>query len=154
KGLVDGTFQDARTLAFQQPVRAMLGGDFDRDGHDDVFLFFKSDSGTERPVRFMFGEGAGYFRLGEDFTGDNTWFGQFNPRVDNWPDLVTTDSAAGTIQFWFGTAQGSFDPGPTLSVGPAPTRVLTTDLDGDGDEDLAFRNGRGYGDEATLVFSK
>src|SRR5262249_50883427 len=114
----------------------------------------KSDSGTERPVRFMFGEGAGYFRLGEDFTGDNTWFGQFNPRVDNWPDLVTTDSAAGTIQFWFGTAQGSFDPGPTLSVGPAPTRVLTTDLDGDGDEDLAFRNGRGYGDEATLVFSK
>jgi uncharacterized delta-60 repeat protein len=160
KGLGNGSFVDPRTITFERPVRALASGDFDRDGkRDDVLAFMRSESGADRPVRFMFGDSLGNFRLGEEFTGDMTWFGHFNASVDSWPDLVTVDVDpntflfTGAVQFWFGAATGSFNAGPIVSVPPGSLRILTADFGGDGRDDLAFRHRTTHPYDTTLVKS-
>ena len=62
---------------------------------------------------------------------------------DGKPDLVTTSLRQNTVSVLLGNGTGTFSPGQTLAVGPAPTSVAVADLNGDGRPDLVTTNADG-----------
>jgi hypothetical protein len=138
---------------------ADLDGDGDQDlvsandgSADSLTVFFQQSSGGFDPSPLVlsvpgsppFGSGP-VCVVAADMDGDGD------------PDLVSANGgAADNLTAFFQTSSGSYDPDPLIIGGIAttntPVSVLTADLDGDGDLDLASSNGGP--DNLTVFFQR
>jgi hypothetical protein len=132
-------------LAPERHVGSEAGGvfmavaDLDRDGAADVV--------TEAGTVFL-GDGSGGFPEVPTFplpSGPSSFTsGDFD--ADGAPDLAVAHiyDAAGAVTNLVSVLRaagpGSFDPAQALTVGRAPQEIVTADVDGDGDLDLATAN--------------
>jgi hypothetical protein len=119
-------------------------GDFDNDGHTDLFFFWKR-AGTNR---FFYGNSVGRFNEVDDpiaatainSSADSVLTGDFDG--DDHTDLLFFWKQPGTNRFFYGDDLGSFtyagDPIATTSINGSPDSVLTGNFDGDGRTDLLF----------------
>jgi hypothetical protein len=119
-------------------------GDFDNDGHTDLFFFWKR-AGTNR---FFYGNSVGGFNEVDDpipatsinSSADSVLTGDFDG--DRHTDLLFFWKQPGTNRFFYGNGLGSFtyvgDPIATTSINSSADSVLTGDFDGDRRTDLLF----------------
>ena len=55
---------------------------------------------------------------------------------DKKPDLAVANTQDSTVSILLGNGDGTFQSGPTVSVGPAPVALSGADFNGDGKLDL------------------
>ena len=141
-----GTFPTGLSLA--SVVRA---ADFDGDGVLDLAASYNSRAGGSATGFVLRGLGGGQFGppvgAATGASGVNFVVGDFN--ADGRADLATPFSGLGAsgpaasdagIAFGAGKAAGGFDPVTLLSP-EAPGQLAAADFDGDGQTDLAYREG-------------
>jgi hypothetical protein len=119
-------------------------GDFDNDGHTDLFFFWKR-AGTNR---FFYGNSVGRFNEVDDpiaatainSSADSVLTGDFDG--DHHTDLLFFWKQPGTNRFFYGNGLGSFtyagDPIAATAINSSPDSTLTGDFDGDRRTDLLF----------------
>jgi len=137
----DGTLTLAGTLS--GGGRAVQVGDVNQDGHLDLV----GAQRQTRSVRIFLGDGTGAFTLDRTVTLeyfydlDALTIGDLNG--DGRLDFATASTYGDWVNVFFRQADGSYLAGPVLSVGNGkdPRGVLATDVDADGDLDLATANG-------------
>lgn len=140
-----------------EPV--MLVGDFDGNGRSDILamntttgqvqMWLASGTGCSvtQPANCTFTKNTslsptftpGYPPLLGDFDGDGR------------TDILTWSSDAKTIQILL--ASTNFTTGPTITVSPSNSGILTGDWNGDGKTDLAFIPGESCSSPAQLYLS-
>ncbi len=139
RGLGNGLFGFATEFATGESVD-VASGDLDEDGFQDVVAVIKS---TDRVVS-MTGDGAGGFQLNGPFvvglSPERVAIGDFDG--DTVLDVVTANESPPNITLRPGNGNGFLSP-ITATVptgGGEPLDLLATDLDDDGDLDLAVVN--------------
>src|SRR6266567_2696361 len=143
----DGTFQAARSLPIGTHPALVAVGDFNGDGKPDLAISSVGDN----TVSVLLGNGDGTF-LAPQVTpvGLNPWYfavGDFNGDgkldlavADYGCPLDCTSSPSNTVTVLLGNGNGTFLPGPSLTVGNGPAGVAVGDFNGDGRQDLAVAN--------------
>ncbi len=140
----DGVQEQGVTLCVADPVeilstngqvRTVLAYDVDVDGHTDIvavtptaiYLRFGAPGGLGAAVRRLHG-------------GDlpDIAIGRFDD--DARPDLAITDRTGDRVLVSYDFGDGGLGIDATYAVADGPTRVRTSDLDGDGFDDLAVLN--------------
>jgi len=137
----DGTLTLAATLS--GGGRSVQVGDVNQDGHLDLV----GAQPQTRVVRIFRGDGTGAFTLDRTvgleffYAPDALTIGDLNG--DGRLDFATASTYGDYVNVFFRQADGSYLAGPVLSVGNGtdPRGVLATDVDADGDLDLATANG-------------
>src|SRR6266699_918738 len=149
----DGTFQAARSVYFASGggfpwyvVTADFNGDGKLDlavsnyGDNSFSVLLGNGDGTFQPPRTLpIGTHPALVAVG-DFNGDGK------------PDLAVADygcpldctsSPSNTVTVLLGNGNGTFLPGPSLTVGNGPAGVAVGDFNGDGKPDLVITNHHG-----------
>jgi hypothetical protein len=130
-----GQFQLERSFDVGGAPKAVVAGDFNRDGRTDLVL----GHDFEQWVRIYLGaEGGGYakpmqFQVGlspaaiasADFDGDGRL------------DLITADHASSELSFLHGEKSGTFAPRVAYAAVGLPTSLVVRDFDDDGRLDVA-----------------
>ncbi len=125
----------------------VITADFNRDGRLDL-AFEIIDSGFDRHVEIVLGQGDGSFRhkeggAGGDRTSD---LAAADMNGDGIPDLVVADSEGPSprIDVFFGRGDGTFERRQTYRDPATPERLMSGDVNGDGKPDvLALMSGDG-----------
>lgn len=136
-GRGDGTVQGAQRVVFDTGAGNLISGDFNGDNLPDLVV-----SG-QLGISTALGNGDGTFQPNHDVSlGDaaSTTIGQvaagdFNQ--DGRLDLVAGIST-GQIAIFLGLGDGLFDEPTLIDAGRAADGVVATDLDGDGNLDIAM----------------
>src|SRR6266487_1245275 len=146
----DGTFQAARSVYFASGGGFpwyVVTADFNGDGKLDLAVSNYGDNSFS----VLLGNGDGTF-LAPQVTpvGLNPWYfavGDFNGDgkldlavADYGCPLDCTSSPSNTVTVLLGNGNGTFLPGPSLTVGNGPAGVAVGDFNGDGKPDLAVAN--------------
>src|SRR6266516_6434682 len=143
----DGTFQAPQTTPVGTNPALVAVGDFNGDGKPDLAISSVGDN----TVSVLLGNGDGTF-LAPQVTpvGLNPWYfavGDFNGDgkldlavADYGCPLDCTSSPSNTVTVLLGNGNGTFLPGPSLTVGNGPAGVAVGDFNGDGKPDLAVAN--------------
>jgi hypothetical protein len=139
----DGTFQPAQTYAVGTNPNAVVVGDFNGDGHDDLAVSNEglTTSGSGSSVSVLLGNGDGTFQPAENYAvgtkpvalalGDFTGTGKL--------DLVMANKWGYNLSVLLGNGDGSFQPAVKydLSNWQAPVSVAVGDFRHNGLVDLA-----------------
>src|SRR6266566_4059448 len=146
----DGTFQAARSVYFASGGGFpwyVVTADFNGDGKLDLAISSVGDN----TVSVLLGNGDGTF-LAPQVTpvGLNPWYfavgdvngdGKLDLAVADYGcPLDCTSSPSNTVTVLLGNGNGTFLPGPSLTVGNGPAGVAVGDFNGDGKPDLAVAN--------------
>ncbi|HVU18386.1 MAG TPA: FG-GAP-like repeat-containing protein [Candidatus Didemnitutus sp.] len=166
----DGTYQfkPLPRLAQISPLEGMVAGDFDGDGHADIYAvqnFFspipavgRFDGGLSQLLR---GDGRGNFEAvpvrdsGLLVTGDARGLAMLDLDGDSWPDFVATRNNGRTVAFR-NEARGSGRPLAVTLHGPGGNfmaigaRVVAIDAGG-GAQMAEVQAGSGYYGQSTAV---
>lgn len=136
----DGTFQSQQTLVPGVGVKDIAFGDFDSDGRVDLAL---SQNGGTASVEIFLREEDGSFVLANTLLPpDNS-----DPLIeaadlngDGLDDLVSRLETGRPLRVWLATGGGDFAAQVALPDSASPSSIqsfILTDLDGDGDIDIA-----------------
>jgi hypothetical protein len=140
----DGTFQAARNVELGETGNVLAAGDFNGDGKLDLVLASKLGASN---VSVILNTG-GTFAVAPSAPAGNVLpsaiaAGDFNG--DGKQDLVTT-GIGGNAVVLLSNGDGTFRPGPTLTVAGSPDAVVVGDFVGNGKQDIAV------GTEAGQIF--
>jgi hypothetical protein len=128
-GKGDGTFAAAGVIPVAKKPKAMVAGDFNRDGRLDLAIA-NIDSGD---VSILLGLGDGQFREAQTVpvgTGPSAIVtGDFNG--DGIPDLAVADENSNEVTVLTGTGDGTFQRRGAYPVGSLPLGLVAADF-GDG----------------------
>ena len=136
----DGTFQAPRPFEAGSGPNAVVVGDFNSDGLQDLAV---ADYGIypqrANTVSLLLGNGDGTFRAPQAFTVGNgavgLVIGDFNR--DNKQDLAVTNYVDNNVSVLLGNGLGAFQSAGVFAVGAAPWTLVASDLNGDQMPDLA-----------------
>ncbi len=133
----DGTFQPGIAFAVGQQPRAVVAGDFNRDGKIDLIVA----NGSESTISVFLGNGDGTFQPGVDYFADgeplSLVVADFNE--DGKLDVAVKDSGT-TVAVLLGNGDGTFQNFKSYAVGNGNYGLGTGDLNADGHLDLASSN--------------
>jgi hypothetical protein len=147
-GRVDGTFQEmAPDAILGHAPRAIVAGDFNRDGIADVIV--GDDDGS---LKLFVGDGTGKLISGGNvaYLGSVASIAVADFNHDGIPDLAISDWRSSAVTIFTGVGNGSFERGwsfPLRMPGTVP-HVAVADFNGDGIPDLAVV----YGDDGQYTF--
>jgi hypothetical protein len=132
----DGTFQPHVDYATGSYPYAVVVGDFNHDGKQD--LATANNQGSS--VSILLGNGDGTFQTYTDYPAGKypTSIATGDFRKDGKLDLVTTNG--GTISVLLGNGNGSFQPPVSYATGVGSDSVAVGDFNGDHKLDLAVAN--------------
>ncbi len=129
------------TIAVGSHPSSLAVGDFNGDGKVDLAVSNFQDN----TVTLLFGNGTGGFTASTQgavpagFGPFSILAGDFNG--DGLPDLVTANSALGTVSLLLNTGAGVFTPAAnSFPTGAIPFSMVVADFNGDGREDIATAN--------------
>ena len=154
-GAHSGGFQALQSFEVGEGPVAVWGGDLNSDGAPDLAVALDG----EGALAVLFNEGAGVeggvalsAALKLDVGGDPAavWGGDLNN--SGAPDLVSANSADGTISVLLNDGLGGFAAQQTFEGGEGPAAVWGGDLNNDGAADLAVANtGGGVGAGVSIM---
>jgi hypothetical protein len=144
----DGTFKAAKNVAIGQNCTALVAGDSNGDGNDDLVLVRPGDPtvNDDGDVSIFLGNGDGTFRQGEVLTpGKNPSLDAramiaIDLNGDQRLDLVVANTGDMTFSVLLGNGDGSFQSPFAYPVNMAlnwPISLVAVDLAGNGEKDLA-----------------
>ncbi len=143
EALGDGTgaFTVSATFNVGATPRAVVAGDFNKDGNLDV----ATANNTGNNLSILQSVGAGAFLVAGKIVLPSGSFpaavavGDFN--LDGKPDVVVADQFTNNVISAFGDCLGGFTPaGAANNVGITPVTLAVADFNGDGDPDLVTAN--------------
>lgn len=146
-GFTSGSFSAATSFTTGFDPRAVVKGDFNRDGKLDLAIANEAAF----TVSILLGTGTGSFGLKTDFatTGRPSEIATGDLNADGNADLVTANGIDGTVSVLLGTGSGSFGAPAGLTAGSFPSSVSIVDLNANGVLDLVVTNG---GSDSASVF--
>ncbi len=140
-GYGDSTYADPITVALSGANQTIAAGDLNGDGSQDIVV---ADSTGKLTV--VLSDGRGKFVTPQALAatisvgGNPTALALQDLNGDGKLDLVSANTASGTVSVLFGTGTGSFTTGGTYTVGTNPKALAIGDLNGDGKLDIAVAN--------------
>ncbi|HSD88100.1 MAG TPA: FG-GAP-like repeat-containing protein [Kofleriaceae bacterium] len=143
-GTGDGTFVPQPTITVTASPWGIVTGDFDHDGNLDLAIMGPHD--PTPPVSVVFGNGDGTFQpesvlASTELVNNMTVLVAADLDGDNRTDLVASDDYSSKVTLFIAAANRTFLPARDVGLaGNAAAGVgalVATDLDGDGDLDLA-----------------
>jgi len=138
QGKGNGEFEPRTTFYLgYEPANGIALGDFNHDGHSDVFVPNWYPGGS---VQILLGDGNGNFSLSATWAvegrANNVSVGDYN--LDGNLDGVVCNWDNSKITIIYGDGSGGFVSDKKLTTGTRPQNVGTADFDHDGDEDLVL----------------
>lgn len=138
QGKGNGEFEPRTTFYLgYEPANGIALGDFNHDGHSDVFVPNWYPGGS---VQILLGDGNGSFSLSATWAvegrANNVSVGDYN--LDGNLDGVVCNWDNSKITIIYGDGSGGFVSDKKLTTGTRPQNVGTADFDHDGDEDLVL----------------
>ncbi len=136
----NGTFQPAVNYAVGVYPTCVAVGDFNADGRPDLAVA----NITSNNVSILLGNASGGFApavnyfIGPGASPDFVAIGDVNG--DGNPDLAVSNYTSGTVTFFTGNGNGTFQAVVNQVVGTGPFCFALADLNGDGTPDLASAN--------------
>lgn len=131
-----GVFGAATNYATGIGPRAVMTGDFDRDGRVDLAVA----NYYSHNVSILLGDGAGHFTVGRGYVGGtgpmSLAVGDFN--LDGKIDLAVLDQVKQSLVLLTGKGDGRFSTPATFSTNLSPSSIATGDFNGDGKVDAAI----------------
>jgi uncharacterized protein (TIGR03437 family) len=135
-GIGDGTFLPPISTSAPQYLPALVAGDFNKDGRQDLAAI--DDSTNTEQVAIFLGHGDGTFSTPQDYPAGmfpaSLAIGDFNR--DGSEDIAIANDTK--ISLLLGKGDGTFVPGVDISFpeGTNPGPLAVADLNGDGKLDL------------------
>lgn len=149
----DGTFQPAVLVPAGKNPIAIVAGDFNNDGKQDLVVsdFDGRGTGGNGSISVLLGNGDGTFQAPVTLRAGTEPFelatGDFNG--DGKLDFAVTDVSSGAYIF-VGNGDGTFQPATLLQTGNSPSAIAVRDLNGDGKLDLAVGGSPLSGSESSV----
>jgi RHS repeat-associated protein len=134
----DGTYADPFTVGLTGNNQAIVSGDLNGDGAQDIVV--ASDTGA---LTIVMSDGKGKFLAPQaslSVGGNPTTLMLQDLNGDGKLDLVSTNTSANNVSVLFGTGIGGFTAGANYAVGTSPKAMSIGDLNGDGKLDIAVAN--------------
>ena len=142
RGLGNGQFQLQSIESVGARPQALVTGDFNSDGLDDLFVVNESIFRPSRASILLQKAGGGFnseVRLGiEGGLPRDVVLGDFNR--DGRPDAAVVNSSTNSVTVFAGLGDGTFQNPPSIQVNSQPFAIVSTDFNNDGVPDLATAN--------------
>jgi CSLREA domain-containing protein len=133
-----GSFSGTTTVSVGTNPRAVVVGDFNNDGKQDIAA---ANYGSNT-VSIRLGDGLGGFsgstEVSVGVTPQSVAIGDFNG--DGKQDIATANFGSANVSIRLGDGLGGFSGTTTVSVGTQPRSVVVGDFNGDGKQDIATAN--------------
>jgi len=154
----DGTFQGRVDIAAGDNPYSVAIGDLDGDGDSDLAVACKGDYPlSPGEVSILLGNGDGTFQAPVIY--DAAGVSPLSVAIgdldsDGHSDLAVVNYGVygnGSVSVLLGNGDGTFQGAGIYTAGVAPRSVATSDLDGDGNPDLAVAGSTGHYDDPGKV---
>lgn len=144
------TAQSAASYPVGRSPFHVLAADFNGDGHTDVAVLYRGESGGNGGVSVLLGNGDGTLRAATNYvTGafpTSATAGRFNG--DDLPDIAVSHNNAKEIKILLAQAGGTFAAPATIATQGFPGALAAANINGDAFTDLVFSDTGG----ATVLF--
>ena len=135
----NGTFQAAKSFSAGPVPQSLVARDVDGDGKTDVVV---CNNVSSSGIRLMKGNGDGTLQTAVFFAGAmspiNLCVGDFNK--DGRPDVATSNVGSEDVGIYLNTGGGTFAAPITVASGATHLALVSTDIDGDNNDDIIVSN--------------